>query len=374
MRLAWLFEYPTLHGGERSLLAAWPLLDAAGVRPTALAPARGPLAEALAGVGIDLIDFPTQDVNRTRESLEKRRDLLAFELTRLQPDLMHANSLAMGRLSGPVADALGIPSVAHLRDIIRVSGAVVADLNRHRRLLAVSNATREFHVAQGLSADKAHVLYNGVDLDRFRPKPPTHWLKRRLALPSDAVLVGTIGQIVMRKGLDVLARAAARLADSHRDVHWIIAGGRHSQKSEAVEYEAGVRAGFQASGLTGRVHFLGTLDDIDELLPELTLLVHPARQEPLGRVLLEAAAAGIACVATDVGGTREIFPPECNAARLVPAGDEIALAATVAALLADDAERQRLAVAARRRVEGAFDIRDAAQGLLEHYRRACDEC
>ena len=63
---------------------------------------------------------------------------------------------------------------------------------------------------------------------------------------------------------------------------------------------------------------MGVRSDVDRMLGEATLLVHPARQEPLGRVLLEAAAAGIAVVTTTVGGTREIFPPDRNAAILVP--------------------------------------------------------
>ena len=70
--------------------------------------------------------------------------------------------------------------------------------------------------------------------------------------------------------------------------------------------------------------------------------MHPARQEPLGRVLLEAAAAGVAVVATDVGGTREIFPPEADAARLVPPDDADALAAAMLELLGNRELRGRL--------------------------------
>ena len=96
---------------------------------------------------------------------------------------------------------------------------------------------------------------------------------------------------------------------------WLIIGQRFSEKEESRQFEAGLhQAG--AGPLAGRIHFLGVRDDIPEILNELTLLVHPARQEPLGRVLLEAAAAGVAVVATDVGGTREIFPPESDSACL----------------------------------------------------------
>ena len=82
----------------------------------------------------------------------------------------------------------------------------------------------------------------------------------------------------------------------------------------------------------------------------MTLLVHPARQEPLGRVLLEAAATGTAIIATDVGGTREIFPPEGASASLVPPDDAAVLAQEIQRLLDDESERQRLRAAARARI------------------------
>ena len=98
------------------------------------------------------------------------------------------------------------------------------------------------------------------------------------------------------------------------------------------------------------------------------MLVHPARQEPLGRVLLEAAASGVAIVATDVGGTPEIFPPSSGAARLVAPDDAEALAEAILAVAGDPALRAQLSAAARRRAEAAFDHRQATANLVRHYR------
>jgi glycosyltransferase involved in cell wall biosynthesis len=102
-------------------------------------------------------------------------------------------------------------------------------------------------------------------------------------------------------------------------------------------------------------------------------LAHPARQEPLGRVLLEAAASGLAIVATDDGGTTEIFPPDSNAARCVPPGDGTALASAVLDSLADDAARRRMGAFARRRAVEAFDAKQAAAALLRNYRDVAAE-
>src|SRR6185369_11888616 len=98
--------------------------------------------------------------------------------------------LAMGRLSGPVATEMQLPSIAHLRDIVGLSARAIADLDQHRRLLAVSQATRDYHVARGLTANKTFVAYNGVDLLRFQPRQPTGWLHRELNLPPEAILLG----------------------------------------------------------------------------------------------------------------------------------------------------------------------------------------
>jgi glycosyltransferase involved in cell wall biosynthesis len=211
------------------------------------------------------------------------------------------------------------------------------------------------------------VLRNGVDLRQFRPRSPTGYLHRELNIPAEAPLVGDVGQIGLRKGQDVLMAAATALAGRLPEFHCLFVGRRSSGKEESRRFESDLRAAARGP-LTGRVHFVGQRCDIEALLPELTLLVHVARQEPLGRVLLEAAACGVAVIATDVGGTREIFPPATCSARLVSPDRPDDLAAAMAELLGDPSERRRLGIAARRRAEAAFDVRDAVAGLVEHYR------
>jgi glycosyltransferase involved in cell wall biosynthesis len=154
------------------------------------------------------------------------------------------------------------------------------------------------------------------------------------------MLIGTIGQIGMRKGLDTLlgprgeSSSGTRrlLPDRRATVFTEAGGGRIRSRLHAMASQP---------PLAGRVRFLGLREDIPKLLNELTLLVHPARQEPLGRVLLEAAAAGVAVVATAVGGTPEIFS-DGGSAVLVRPDDESALAAAMDRLLSDPAARRQL--------------------------------
>ncbi len=363
-----LCEYPTLHGGERSMLSTLDAVRQAGFAVTVAAPPEGALAEAIRRQGVELAPLAFCDAAGKRLPQDRLREQLATLIRNLKPDLLHANSLSMGRLAGPVAHELHVPGIAHLRDIVGLSRQAIADLNCNTRLLAVSEATQQFHVERGLSAEKTHVLHNGVDLDRFRPRPKLGYLHRELNLPADAMLAGTIGQISLRKGQDLLIQAARLLSERLPRLHFLIVGQRFSEKAESRRFEDDLYAA-AGSSLAGRLHLLGTRDDVDRLLGELTLLVHPARQEPLGRVLLEAAAAGVAVVATEVGGTPEIFPPECQAAQLVPAGDADALAAAILRVADDAPFRARLAAAARRRAAEAFDAKLAATGLIEHYRQ-----
>ncbi|MEN6556615.1 MAG: glycosyltransferase [Thermoguttaceae bacterium] len=366
-----LCEFATLNGGERSMLATLDGVRAGGFEPVVLGPPEGPLAEAVARRGIELVGFECRRTDGERPSQGWLRERLAERLGRRQPALLHANSLAMGRLSGPVASELGLRSLSHLRDIVRLSARAVADLNCHTRLLAVSEATRAFHVAAGLSAERTYTLYNGVDLDEFRPRPPTGWLHRQLGLPPDARLIGAIGQIGLRKGQDLLVQAASRLADPWPNVHWLVVGRRCSDKEESLRFER--RLHELPKPLADRMHFLGVCNEVARLLPEWTLLVHPARQEPLGRVLLEAAAAGLAIVATRVGGTSEIFPDDQPSALLTPPNDAAALAAAVSTLLADADRRTALGRAARQRIQSQFGIPTAVAGLLRHYREVALE-
>jgi glycosyltransferase involved in cell wall biosynthesis len=366
-RLLILCEYPTLLGGERSMLSTLPAVLAAGFEVHVAAPPGGPLAAAIGESGATNADWTTAGERGVRRPLDELRADLLKLIRRIEPDLVHANSLSMARIAGPVAVSAGVPSIGHLRDIIKVSEQVVVDLNCHTRLIAVSQATRDYHVAQGLDAAKCIAIHNGVDMDAFRPRPATGYLHRELRLPPRARLIATIGQIGLRKATDVVLAAAFQIADRLPDVHWLIVGERTSEKDESIEFERQLHDTAAKPPLVGRVHFLGQRDDAATLLKECSILVHAARQEPLSRVLLEAAASGVPVVATGVGGTREIFPTEADGGLLVPADNHDALAQAIVALCNNDNRRMTLGHAGRRRAETAFDVRAAAARLLDEY-------
>jgi glycosyltransferase involved in cell wall biosynthesis len=212
------------------------------------------------------------------------------------------------------------------------------------------------------------VLHNGIDLARYRPHAPKGWLQAELRLPACARLVATIGQIGLRKGQDVLAAAAPAIVRQAPDVHFLLIGERNSTKAESLQFEAAIQNTFTANQIGQHLHRLGYRHDIPDLLPELTLLVHPANQEPYGRVLLEAAACGVPVIATSVGGTPEIVLDQTTG-WLVPPRDPATLAAAVVELLNQPDRIQSMRLAARDRAEQHFAISHCAQSLTGHWRQ-----
>lgn len=344
------------------MMAVLPFLQRRGFDVVVAAPTAGMLTAALtrAGVATLPLDLPST-LAAKREVID---DLVKRWATTDGDSLVHSNSLSMGRLAGVVVRSRGVVAVAHLRDIVRLSRSVISDLNRHNALVAVSHAVRRFHVEQGLDADITRVIHNGIDTEQFSVRSPTQWLHRELNLPATAVLIATIGQIALRKGVAVIPHLfesiVAREPCLRERLHWLIIGERWSGKEESRVLETTLREESEA----WPIRFLGRRDDIASILPELTLIVHPAYEEPFGRVLLEAASCGVAVVARDVGGTREMLG---TTARLVASDSSLASAA--AELLVDDAARDTLRQKARLRVETLFTPTRAAEELVTLYQR-----
>jgi len=368
LRVAILCEYPTLNGGERSMLACAEQSPQCDVELTFLAPRHGPLADELRRRSQRHVEF---DLHPAAGRVAREHALaLLVETCGASFDLLHANSLSMGRLTGAVARHMAIPCATHLRDIIRLGPAAIADLNGNTLLIAVSRAVREFHVSQGLAAERTVVIHNGIDAS-LEPLRPAGWLIDELRLPESAILVAAIGQICLRKGQDVFAESAVQSAAALPDAHFLLIGSRHSAKPESVAFEAGLAARFAEAGLSDRFHPLGERSDVREILGEVDVLVHAARQEPFGRVLLEAAAAGVPIIATDVGGTRELLT-DGEHALLVRPDDPAAIAAALFRLSHDADLRVRLRDAARQRISREFPIERSANELLKLWHSVSD--
>ncbi len=361
------FEYGTLNGGKFSLLS---MLKSHGLEEfefVAAAPATGMLWSRLEQCGIPIVPLRLRDAQGQKYSIAQINSHLEDLVTRLSPDLVHANSLSMGRMIGRVVQQLSIPCTSHLRDIIKLSKTAVSDLNRNAGMIAVSKATQEFHLEQGVHSDKVQVIYNGVDSDVFRFNRSTGILKEELGLSADSFLVTNIGQICLRKGQTLLAKAAVSLAEEFPEANYLFVGERYSQKKESVSYENVIRHIFHDAGMEDRLFCLGFRDDIPLLLNEIDLVVHTAHQEPLGRVLLEAAFCACAVVATKVGGTAEILSDRTSAL-LIPPDNINSLTDAIRRMIMDCELRNRLGRQAQKIVIKKFSISTATARIRSFWK------
>ncbi len=266
------------------------------------------------------------------------------------------------RLGGP-----GYSLTAHAKDIFHES-VRPADLRRRmaeaRFVVTVSDYNRR-HLARLAPEARIRRIYNGLDLERFAPRPADR------TAAEDAPLLLAVGRLVEKKGFEVLVEACGLLRDAGRPFRCQIVG--------KGEREAAIRRRIEDLALGDRVELLGPLprEALLELLPRATLFAAPCvvgadgNRDGLPTVLIEAMAMGLPAISTPVTGIPELVEQE-RSGLLVPPGDPARLAAAIARLLDDPVEAARLARAGRRRVERAFDLRRNVAVLDQQFTEAID--
>jgi glycosyltransferase involved in cell wall biosynthesis len=193
------------------------------------------------------------------------------------------------------------------------------------------------------------VVRNGVGQAEFEPVP---------ARP-DATDIVCVGELRPVKAIDVLIEALAILKSSGRRVTATIVGeGPDDQK---------LKAQAERLGLSDEVRFVG-FRPAREAFAMGRMLVIPSRAESLPYIVLEAAAAGMPIIATEVGGVPEIFGPLSS--HLIPPDDIAALVEAMHAAITEPGEAERVAQDVRARVRDEFSLGTMVEGGLSAYREA----
>jgi glycosyltransferase involved in cell wall biosynthesis len=195
-----------------------------------------------------------------------------------------------------------------------------------------------------------HVVYYGIDLERFAAAEP--------ALPRDGRVVGNVGRLVPQKGLSDLIGAAPLVLERHPDVRFVLAG--DGELRAELERQA------SDAGVAQRFLFTGWRDDVPELLASFDVYALPSLFEGLCYAVIEAQAAGVPVVATPVGGVRENVV-EGETGLLCEPRDPVSLAAGINRLLDDREEAARLAAEAKRRVFERYSERRMVDETIALY-------
>lgn len=231
-----------------------------------------------------------------------------------------------------------------------------------RRFVAVSRRLQDNIEQQGLlAADKTEVIYNGVDVDRYR-RADGGGLRARLELPATALLIGSLGNVRPAKDYASLIRAARRVVDASPSAHFVIAGDTQSSLMP------GLQALIAELGLGNHVHFLGHVSDSAEYLSQLDIFVLSSRSEGFSIATIEAMASSLPVVVTRCGGPEEIVVDGETGLMVEPENPQ-ALATAILALIDEPALGTALSAAARRHVAETFSSQQMIERYIKLYER-----
>lgn len=287
-----------------------------------------------------------------------RAAVVAADVVHVHRGKEHWLALLAARLAG------GRPVVRtrHIAHAVRPHAANRWLYRRTALVVAVTEAIRGQCLAAGLlPAGRIVTLPGGADAEAYRPGPADATVRRALGADAATPLVGMVAGLRVMKGHAVVIEAAARLARQGLRPRIVFVGRGPT--------EPALRQAAAAAGLETQVGFAGFRADVPAVMAALDLALYvPLESDGMSRVVFEYLAAGCPLVAARVGVVPEVLVDGEHAA-LVPAGDAEALAATLAALLADPARRARLGAAGRRVLEERLSGACVAAALEAHYAR-----
>lgn len=256
----------------------------------------------------------------------------------------------------------GIPSVATAH-----SRHIQLHWMFNDRVIAASEATaryqRRFNFVR---ASRLDLVYNFVDPRHVAVESGAVRQRVRGEFGADArcLLVAAVGNVIPRKGQLHLVEAMPHVLDAVPEARLLVVGD-HTNPA----YSAEVHARAKSLGVESSIHWAGNRADVAEILRACDLFVLGSREETLPLAILEAMAAGLPVVATNVGGV-----PECvlqnQTGVLVPAGDSNALAEALVGLLRDEDLRRRLGRAGRERVLRHFSVESQAPKIESVFQRS----
>ena len=291
-----------------------------------------------------------------------------------KPLIVHTNA-SIVLTSGLAARLAGRPHVWHMREgfgdfprLWKTFQRFVASMST--RVVCISESVAE-QFDGPLRREKVDVVHNGIprselripgqdEIDRLR----AHWgLEGRIT-------VGVVGRInLSRKGQHLLVEAAARLAEGHPSVRFLVIGSAYPGKETEEER---LRQLIRERRLDDKFVLTGDMGDLPLIYGLLDILVVPSPvPEPFGNTAPEAMAYGLPVVGTNLGGTAEIVR-HGETGFLLPAGDADALAACIEVLVDDPGLRREMGDAGRLAFDRRFEFEHCYRRMVDVLTRARD--
>jgi glycosyltransferase involved in cell wall biosynthesis len=231
-------------------------------------------------------------------------------------------------------------------------------------IVAVTDSLRDDILNRtSLNQEKISVIYNGIDTGEFmRPRSGT--LREKFGWDENEIVVGSLGNIRLAKGYDILLQAAALLQNSERSFRFVIAGGG-KQKDNLLNNLLELR---KQLGLEDKVRFLGFIDDAADFLANIDFFLSSSITEGLPLSAIQAMVAALPMVATRCGGYEGLITDRENGV-LAKVGDPQALADAIEMLAANPDLQKTLSENARNHAVSTFDIQVMLDAYEQVYKR-----
>jgi glycosyltransferase involved in cell wall biosynthesis len=207
----------------------------------------------------------------------------------------------------------------------RLNDLTVGKLNLKAadKIIAISGATKDYVLRLGAKPSKVKVIYNGVDLKKFRLNiGKREEMRKKLGIPREAVVALTVRRLVYKNGIDTLIDSANEVIKKNPIIQFLVVGkGPDMENIKMQVMQLGLSSNFRLAGFVSD-------DDLPSYYNLADLFVLPSKSgEGLPLVALEAMACGLPVIATDVGGIREILMEKYG--KLVPPNRPELLAAAI---------------------------------------------
>jgi len=312
---------------------------------TCLCPYESPITADLRRMGHDVFITP-MDPNPSWQSVQTTVGIVRTQGIHL----LHAHLPRAHMLAGLAGSLTRRPVVATLHGMSDKETLGIQQIT-DTHLIVICQAAQMEALACGVPRSKVTLIRNGVDLNRFTPRPHGEEFRQAAGIPLDVPLVGLIGRLSWEKGPDQFVQAAAVVHKERPDVHFVLVG----EGPMAEELEELVRD----LGLAQRVHLPGLWADTAVVYPALDILAQTSRSEGMPLALLEGMACARPYVGMGVGGVLEIVEAGTTGLLSAPADPE-GVGHALLDLLASPDQMYRMGQAARRHVEKEFSLQNTA--------------
>jgi glycosyltransferase involved in cell wall biosynthesis len=282
--------------------------------------------------------------------------------------IVHSHMFWSSLFASPIAWACRVPVLLETlhgteawRKGWKASNTIDRAANRFvsKHVAVCESDARFLREKKGVPASKIEIIHNGIDPLRAKVSAEARKTLRRAigATETDCVLI-TVARFHKGKGHCVLFEAMQRLVVQHPQTKLMLLG-EGTEQSE-------MQSLCKTLGIADKIHFLGYQSNVTEWLSAAEISVLPTFYEGLPLTILEAMAAGLPTVASNVGGIPDAIG-HLVSGLLVPAGDPQRLAEAISSLLGDPAERRRMGTEARNAVLQRFTLERQVQMTEKMY-------